>query len=225
MFDHTGAHREGRAHQDQPHRRRDERFDMGRQLREELRRNLRHHGRGRQDFNFGDIFGGARRGAVVRRGEVRGLILTALLDKPMHGYEVIQELEAQSDGRWRPSAGSIYPTLQQLSDEGLVTGEDIEGRRVFTITDAGRKVDAESADRSPWTESEDSPESDIRKLALQLAAAVMQVQRMGSPRARREADRILNDARKQMYRLLADDENEDASSEDEDVSADDAGHR
>jgi hypothetical protein len=88
---------------------------------------------------------------------------------------------------------------------------------VYSITEAGRKVADESGDRSPWTEAEEADRAtDIRKLALELAAAVMQVQRMGSPRARREADKILTDARKQMYRLLA---------EDEDASADDAGAR
>jgi DNA-binding PadR family transcriptional regulator len=211
MFDHS------RTHQRDRNRHRDERVDIGRHLREELRRNLRHHGARHQDFNLGDLFGGGRRGPTVRRGEVRGLILAALRDKPMHGYEVIQALENQSDGRWRPSAGSIYPTLQQLADEGLVSGEDVDGRRVYSITEAGRKVADESGDRSPWTEAEEADRAtDIRKLALELAAAVMQVQRMGSPRARREADKILTDARKQMYRLLA---------EDEDASADDAGAR
>jgi len=202
-----------------PRHRRDDRFDMGRHLREELRRNLRHHGPRNQEFNLGDLFGG-RRGPTVRRGEVRGLILAALRDKPMHGYEVIQALEEQSEGRWRPSAGSIYPTLQQLADEGLVSGEDVEGRRVYTITDAGRKLADEGRERSPWTDAEEDDRADrstdIRKLAIELAAAVMQVQRMGSPRARREADRILTDARKQMYKLL---------SEDEDASADDGGDR
>jgi len=192
---------------------------MGRHLREELRRSFRHQGPNNPAFDLGDFFRSGRRGATVRRGEVRPLILSVLRDRPMHGYEIIQELEAQSEGRWRPSAGSIYPTLQQLSDEGLVTGEDVEGRRVYTITDEGRKAAAESGDRSPWTDEageSDDRRTDIRKLAIELAAAVMQVQRMGSPRARREADRILTDARKQMYKLL---------SEDEDASADDAGDR
>jgi DNA-binding PadR family transcriptional regulator len=153
--------------------------------------------------------GGDRRGPLVRRGEVRGLILAALKDTPMHGYQVIQELEAKSDGRWRPSAGSIYPTLQQLADEGLVTGEDVDGRRVYSITDAGRKVAAESAERSPWTNQEEPSGPDIRGLA----SAAIQVQRIGSPRARREANRIISEARRELYRLL---------SEDEDVSSDDA---
>src|SRR5437762_625640 len=76
--------------------------------------------------------------ASVRRGDVRPLILAALKGQPMHGYQVIQELEAQSGGRWRPSAGSVYPTLQQLEDEGLVRSEEVDGRRTYSLTDAGR---------------------------------------------------------------------------------------
>ena len=182
-------------------------------LREELRRTHR-HGAGHRQFGFGDLFGSGRRGPVVRRGEVRSQILSVLRDRPMHGYEVIQELEAQSDGRWRPSAGSIYPTLQQLADEGLVTGGDVDGRRVYTITDEGRTVAAESADRSPWTETGNDDRPDIRKLVMQLVPAAIQVDKVGSPHAKTEATRILSDARKQMYRLL---------SEDDDASADDAG--
>src|SRR6185503_7217303 len=151
------------------------------------------HGHGRSGFGFGDVLRGDRRGALVRRGEVRGLILTALKDQPMHGYQVIQELEAQTEGRWRPSAGSIYPTLQQLTDEGLLTAADVEGRRVYSITDAGRKVAAESGDRSPWTDQEAPSGPDIRGLA----SAAIQVQRTGSPRARREANRIISEARRE----------------------------
>ncbi len=216
MFEHVRAHREGRAHHDQPHGRRDDRLDIGRQFREELRRNLRHQGRGHQDFNLGDLFNPGRRGAFVRRGEVRSLILTALKDRPMHGYELIQELEAQSGGRWRPSAGSVYPTLQQLSDEGLVSGEDVEGRRVYTLTEEGRKAAAETAS-TPWAETDAGEEEprgqDLMRQVMELAAAIVQVHKVGSPRARGEAIRIVTDARKQMYRLL---------SEDEDASADGA---
>ena len=94
-------------------------------------------------FGFREAFGGGRgRGGMVRRGEIRPLILAVLATKPMHGYEVITELEAQSGGRWRPSAGSVYPTLQQLADEGLVTSEEIDGRRVYALTDEGKAAAA-----------------------------------------------------------------------------------
>jgi DNA-binding PadR family transcriptional regulator len=174
-------------------------------MRDEIRRNLR-HGAENMPFSLRDFFGRGRPGPTVRRGEIRPLILAVLQERPMHGYEVIQELEAQSGGRWRPSAGSVYPTLQQLSDEGLVTSEEVDGRRTYTLTETGQAAAAASTTRSPWTEPDVDTEPDIRQLAMQLAQAVIQVHRMGSPRARREARRILADARRQMWRLLADDE-------------------
>ena len=125
----------------------------------------------------------------------------------MHGYEVIQALEAQSGGRWRPSAGSVYPSLQQLSDEGLVTSEEIEGRRTYSLTDAGRAAAATApVGRLPWSRGVDRDAPDIRSLTVQLVGAGMQVQRMGSPAAQVEARRILADARRRIYRLLAEDE-------------------
>jgi DNA-binding PadR family transcriptional regulator len=118
----------------------------------------------------------------------------------MHGYEVIQELEALSGGRWRPSAGSVYPTLQQLSDVGLVTSEEVDGRRVYTLTEPGRTAAADAP--SPTWGDRDTGGDDIRRFL----AAVMQVERVGSPEARREAHRILADARRELYRLLAEDD-------------------
>ena len=148
--------------------------------------------------------------ASVRRGDVRPLILAALERQPMHGYQVIQELEAQSGGRWRPSAGSVYPTLQQLEDEGLVRSEDVDGRRTYSLTDAGRAaVEATPAPRSPWGEPANArDEIDVRRLAMQLVGSVMQVNKVGSSRAKRQARDILVDARRQMYRLLAEDVDE-----------------
>ena len=121
---------------------------------------------------------------MVRRGEIRPLILAVLTTKPMHGYEVITELEAQSGGRWRPSAGSVYPTLQQLSDEGLVTSEEIDGRRVYALTDEG-KAAAAAGPRSPWADAGRGRGNDVRQLARQVAEAAMQVQRVGHARGRR----------------------------------------
>jgi DNA-binding PadR family transcriptional regulator len=194
------------------------RGELGRHLRGELRRNLR-HGAGHEAFSFGDLFGPGRRG-IVRRGEIRPLILGALEKKPMHGYEVIQELEAQSEGRWRPSAGSVYPTLQLLADEGLVTSEEVDGRRTYTLTDAGRSAASEAAKASPrgrWAaddaDRDGEREPDVRRFIVDLASAAIHVHRVGSPAAKREVARILGDARRQVYRLLSEDEPADTGTE------------
>jgi DNA-binding PadR family transcriptional regulator len=159
------------------------------------------------------LFGRGRPGhGTVRRGEVRPLILAALALRPMHGYEVIQELEEQSGGRWRPSAGSVYPTLQLLADEGLVTSDEVDGRRTYTLTDEGRAAAAAAPPRSDWS-AETGRGPDLRRPALELARAALQVAAVGTPHARREADRILTDARRQLYRLLADDEPADGADE------------
>src|SRR6476659_2831154 len=73
-----------------------------------------------------------------RRGDIRTALLVALTDAPAHGYELIQRIEDKSEGAWRPSAGSVYPTLQLLEDEGLVTSTESDGKRVYSITDEGR---------------------------------------------------------------------------------------
>jgi DNA-binding PadR family transcriptional regulator len=154
-------------------------------------------------------FGG--RGRMARRGDVRTAILALLAEKPMHGYQVIQELEARSGGRWRPSAGSIYPTLQQLEDEGLVRSEEIDGRRVFSLTEAGRGAVAsrEGAEAAPWDGSRGAgmdPVFELRDLGMQVGAAAMQVAHVGSPGSVESAREILTDARRRLYRLLAEEE-------------------
>jgi DNA-binding PadR family transcriptional regulator len=141
----------------------------------------------------------------MRRGEIRPLILAVLATKPMHGYEVIQALETRSGGRWRPSAGSVYPTLQQLSDEGLLTSADVDGRRVYTLTDQGRAAAAAAPLPRRWADK-GTGEADPRQAVMQLMGAVMQVQRVGSPAARARSVEILNDARREVYRLLAEDD-------------------
>src|SRR3954462_54518 len=96
------------------------------------------HGYGRHEMRGGRGHGRGRH--RVRRGDVRSAILALLDDRPMHGYERIQGLEERTGGRWTPSAGSIYPTLQLLEDEGLVTPEEVEGRKVFSLTESGKEA-------------------------------------------------------------------------------------
>ena len=125
----------------------------------------------------------------------------------MHGYEMIQELEERTGGQWRPSAGSIYPTLQLLEDEGLVKGEEVNGKRVFSLTDAGRKAaDEEASGTSPWEEAAagaDSPLGRLRVAAVQLGAAAMQVGRAGSEDQISRAADLLTETRRRIYAILA----------------------
>src|ERR687889_26340 len=107
--------------------------------------------------------GGPRwRGSKARRGDVRSAILAVLAERPMNGYQIIQEIAERSGGAWKPSPGSIYPTLQQLEDEGLVTADAATGRRTFTLTDEGRAYVAEHADEvaAPWEAMSAPTESD-----------------------------------------------------------------
>ncbi|MBO0692191.1 MAG: PadR family transcriptional regulator, partial [Acidimicrobiaceae bacterium] len=88
----------------------------------------------------------------LRRGDIRQVVLSALLDGPAHGYEIIRRLEERSGGLWRPSAGSVYPMLQQLEDEELVTSDaesQSGGKRVYQLTDAGREEASQATDL-PW---------------------------------------------------------------------------
>jgi len=143
-------------------------------------------------------------GPKARRGDVRAGILGVLADRPMHGYEVIGELEQRSGGRWRPSPGSIYPTLQMLEDEGLVKGQEQEGRKVFEITDAGREALAARPEQgAPWDEPGADQFGDLRNAAFQLGAAAMQVAGTGTGEQVARTKEILDEARKKIYGILA----------------------
>jgi DNA-binding PadR family transcriptional regulator len=167
--------------------------------------------RGRPEDRLRDFLQPLRLGRAMARRGVRTVILAVLARQPMHGYQVMQELEARSGGRWRPSAGSVYPTLQQLEDEGLVRSEEAEGRRVYTITDQGKAALAESPlGRHPLfgSEGDSTTHPNLRKEAIGLVGAAVQVSRVGSPAAQAKAREVLVEARRRLYGLLAEDEGE-----------------
>lgn len=126
----------------------------------------------------------------------------------MHGYQIMQELENRSGGAWRVSPGSVYPTLQQLQDEALISStEQPGGRRVFALTDAGREQAESSAASPPWQGAAAGAGDDMastRKLFTQVAAATWQVAQTGSVAQVAQAHDILRDARRRLYQLLAD---------------------
>jgi DNA-binding PadR family transcriptional regulator len=176
----------------------------------------RHHhrqeGRARRRGAFGPPDGLSFRAGIpffgrsrpARRGDVRIAILTLLAEQPMHGYQVISELTERSEGMWRPSAGSVYPTLQQLADEGLVREIEVEGRRVYELTDIGRAaVERSKSEAPPWERPGRDGTRDLGEAVRGVMSATMQIAREGDPVMRAEARRILTDARRSLYRLLA----------------------
>ena len=141
----------------------------------------------------------------MRRGDVRAALLDALQEGPAHGYELITRLEQKTGGMWRPSAGSVYPTLQMLEEQGLIAGRDVEGKRVFELTDAGRAHLEEH--REPWSVGTISEaHRNLRATIGQLAMAARQVVQVGDDVQIETATAILVEARQKLYRLLAGDQ-------------------
>jgi DNA-binding PadR family transcriptional regulator len=177
-----------------------------------------HHGRGPGGFDpraFGPGswrgMGGGRGRGRARRGDVRAALLLLLEEEPRNGYQLMEEIERRSDGAWRPSPGSVYPALSLLEDEGLVEADEASGRRTFRLTGEGTSHVEENRERlgSPWDDASGGiPKEliELRDLAGQLGVATMQVAQSGGEKQVAEAKRILADARRSLYRVLADEE-------------------
>lgn len=200
-----------------------------RQARREFRDYLRGHdvgrdgpfgpgfGRGFGPGGFGFGFGpgprGGRRGPGHvrrgRRGDVRAAILVLLAERPMHGYEMIQEIAERSQDLWRPSPGSVYPTLQLLVDEGLIVGAESGGsKRLFELTDDGRAA-AEKVETPPWeqiAEDVDPSHLNLRAALGQLFGAVAQSAHAASPDQQQRILDIVNNARREIYTILGETE-------------------
>ncbi|KOT86529.1 PadR family transcriptional regulator [Streptomyces rimosus] len=161
----------------------------------------------------GPPFGGRGRGGGprgrARRGDVRASILALLKDRPMHGYEMIQEIAERSGGTWKPSPGSVYPTLQLLEDEGLISSASEGGKKLFSLTEAGQ-AEAENVADAPWEEAGRGVDweamNEIRKAGGGLIEAFRQVWATGTPEQREKAIAVVNKARKELYLILAEDE-------------------
>jgi DNA-binding PadR family transcriptional regulator len=156
---------------------------------------------------FGPGHHGRGRGRRTRRGNVRAALLALLAERAMHGYEMIQELDERTGGVWRPSPGSVYPTLQMLEDEGLVTSQEEGGKRLFSLTDTGREQ-AAAQTTAPWDEVTEAAGANVlreREAFGQLLGAMKQVMAVGSDAQKARALDVINDARRRIYGILADD--------------------
>jgi len=154
--------------------------------------------------------GGAPR-SRAGRGDVRTAILALLTEEPRHGYQIIQDITERSGGAWKPSPGSVYPALSALQDEGLVDDEKVEGRRVFSLTEAGRAHVADRAEELSHVfdansgEAEAEDVTDLRQLLFSVGGAAVQVLSTGTPEQTAASRKILSNARRDLYLLLADD--------------------
>ena len=153
---------------------------------------------------------GRPRPPKASRGDVRAAILALLREGPRNGYQIMSDIEERSNGAWRPSPGAVYPALSALADEGLITDEKSDGKRVFRLTDAGREYIEQNPDmaRGAWESSEQQEAWQVPGLfaeAARLGAGIVQLAHAGDPAQVRAAERLLERTRRELYRILADD--------------------
>lgn len=161
---------------------------------------------------FGLAQGLQPRATKVRRGDVRAAILDVLRESPRNGYQVIQQIGERSGGAWRPSPGSVYPTIAQLEDEGLVEADAAQGRRTLRLTEDGRAYVADHAEElsevwMAFEADEPEPEEGYAALKPEIAAvmnAAWQIISTGTDQQRRDAVQVLVETRRKLYGLLAD---------------------
>jgi DNA-binding PadR family transcriptional regulator len=147
-----------------------------------------------------------------RRGDIKFVLLELVKEQPRHGYELIKILEERSGGFYRPSPGVVYPTLQLLEDEGSMTSEMVEGKRVYTITDAGRKrLEEQEESWGPgfgprWGRhhSQEMPHlMELHHTIRALSESVMQAARYGTPEQIQAVQAAIESANKQVHSILA----------------------
>lgn len=160
---------------------------------------------GRHGFKFGR--GGCGQGFKgefmrMRRGDIKFHLLEILKETPRHGYEIISELEKKSGG-YRPSPGSVYPTLQMLEEGGYLTSEQIEGKKVYTITDEGLKFLEERGAKPFEAHPKMTQVFEMRKSLMKLGSAVMDGVRDGDEETVKRINEIVNKARRDVYSILA----------------------
>src|SRR5215813_13908347 len=156
---------------------------------------------------------GPPRGPKAGRGDVRAAILALLQEGPLNGYQIMSEIEERSSGAWRPSPGAVYPALSQLADEGLIEGSESAGRRTFSLTDAGRAYVEENPEmaRGAWESTAQQEAWQLPGLfaeAARLGGGIVQIAHAGTPEQVRAAERLLERTRRELYRILADEDDE-----------------
>ena len=141
---------------------------------------------------------------------MRAAILALLREGPRNGYQIMTEIGERSGGAWRPSPGAVYPALSQLTDEGLIAGEESGGRRTFRLTEAGREYVEHNPQmaRAAWESAAQQEDWEVPGLfaeAARLGGGIVQLAHAGTPEQVQAAERLLEQTRRQLYRILAED--------------------
>lgn len=163
-----------------------------------------HHGRHRGEHTRG---GHGRHRA--RRGALLGAVLTLLDERPMHGYELITELEDRSEGRWRPSPGAMYPALKKMVMNDLVTADEVDGKRQFSLTNAGRERLADMREQredgagEPWEQTGTGGRGELRGTVAELMGQARQIGRFGTADQIEQARAVFDEAKRKLYAILA----------------------
>ncbi|MDX8145398.1 PadR family transcriptional regulator [Lentzea sp. BCCO 10_0061] len=125
-----------------------------------------------------------------------------LAERSMHGYEIIQEIAKRTGGVWSPSPGSVYPTLQMLADEGLVSAAEDGGKKLFNLTEQGRTEHT----APPWHDIDiqlDPVDGELRTAVRLLGAAMEQISHAGTPEQKTRTAELYNELRRKLYAILA----------------------
>jgi len=156
---------------------------------------------------------------------VRAAILALLAERPMHGYEMIQEITERSGRFWKPSPGSVYPTLQLLADEGLIsTDEGKGGKRLYQLTEDGTATAAKLDGTPPWeqiAQDVDPHDVQLRDAIGQLMGATVQVAQAASESQKTRAVEVLKEARRELYAILGEAEPPPAADDEPDEDDED----
>ncbi|CCQ51674.1 Transcriptional regulator, PadR family [Crocosphaera watsonii WH 8502] len=144
----------------------------------------------------------------VSRGDIKYILLSLLAEKPQHGYQLIKEIENRWGGFYRPSPGSVYPTLQQLEERNYLTSQEVEGKKVYSITDSGEQLLAQQpSSAETLNKSEEQPKLIELKMTLRdLQEVIMQVTRSDKSKNIDKVLSSLKKLKKEIYLMLANEE-------------------
>ncbi|MEM9039523.1 MAG: PadR family transcriptional regulator [Actinomycetota bacterium] len=180
---------------------------------------MHHHHHDHPRHSFGPHSRGGRGRHRARRGAVVEAVLLLLDERPMHGYELITELDDRSEGRWRPSAGTMYPALQRMEHRGLIAADEVDGKKQFSLTDDGReRLEAfrteRTDDAAPWSEHSAGGRGEIRRSVAEIVGQARQIGRFGTSEQIEAALSVFADTRQRLYAILAESGTDPTSDDD-----------